>query len=95
MGGWQPKVLERRGWVLGDRGPLGDVGVERWDLPRGLGTDTVGGMGFRIWGQGCGFGFLCSPVQPRASHFVYVLFYIYHILSALSERQIIIFCLMR
>lgn len=63
QGSWQGGVgamLAKQGWVLGDRGPFGDVGEGQWDLPEGAGTDTVEGTRLRMWGQGCGFGSLCS-----------------------------------
>lgn len=55
-------ALAEQGWVLADRGPLGDVGVEHWDFPQGVGTDLVEGTRLWIWGQGCGFGSLCNHV---------------------------------
>lgn len=58
-------VLAEQGCVLGDRGPLGDMGESMGLLPKGVRTDTVEGRKLMDTGSGV---WIWVPAQPRRSH---------------------------
>lgn len=69
-------VLAEQGWVLGDRGPLGDMGWSTGTCPKELGLTQWRGKG--SGDQGCGFGspFNCVGAFRQAplwaAHFVFL-----------------------